>query len=144
MRLATFFCVLAMVFYALETSIADWKLAKVSPRVLTLCYALGVAICAGISLLFTKEQTIPHGSQWVYVILMVGVSFVAALSHFAALHHESGAVTLTMFYCLMPVAATLFMALFKQQLPSWRLVVAWGIAALALYLVSTGKTGGQQ
>lgn len=142
MKLATLFCVLAMLFYALETSITDWKLAKVSPRVLTLCYALGVAVCAGVNLLFTtKEQTIPQGSQWIFVFLMIVASFVAASSHFAALHHDSGAVMLTMFYCLMPVAASLFMTLFKQELPGWRVVVAWVIAALALYLVSTGKTG---
>ena len=142
MKLAVWFGVLAMLFYALETSITDWKLTKISPRVLTLCYALGVAICAAISLIFTKDVKLPQGSQWLYVVLMIGASFIAASSHFAALHHDSGAVMLTMFYCLMPVAATVFMAIFKHELPSWRIVVSWIIAAVALYLVSTSKSGG--
>lgn len=141
MKLATMFCLLAMLFYALETSITDWKLAKVSPRVLTLCYAIGVAICAAVSLIFAKDVKVPEGSQWTFVVLMILASFVAASSHFAALNQDAGAVKLTMFYCLMPVAASLFMAVFKQELPSWRVVAAWFVAAFALYLVSSGKPG---
>lgn len=142
MKLATWFCILAMLFYALETSITDWKLTRVSPRVLTLCYALGVAICAAVSLIFTKDVQLPQGSQWGFVVLMIGASFIAASSHFAALHHDSGAVMLTMFYCLMPVSAALFTAIFKLEVPNWRVVVAWLIAAIALYLISTAKTEG--
>ena len=52
---ALVFCTVAMVCYGLEIALADWKLARLSPRLLAFCYALGVAACAGISLLAAKE-----------------------------------------------------------------------------------------
>lgn len=141
MKLAILFCILAMLFYALEIAVADWKLTSVSPRFLTLCYSLGVAICAAISLLVGNSPIkTPQGYQWFFVALLIGASFIAAVSHFEALHHESGAVMLTMFYCLMPVAASFYMACFKREVPNLRIVLAWIVAAVALYLVSTSKS----
>ena len=142
MEKAMLFCALAMVFYGLEISVADWKLAKVSPRVLTFCFSLGVALLAGLSLIFAKGQVLPKGSDWTVVVLMVLASFVAAVAHFAALNEGAGAVVLTMFYCLLPVVASLFAAVFKGEAPSWRLVLAWFAAVIALVLVS-GSRGDQ-
>ena len=140
MKVAAIYCTLAMAFYALEIAVADWKLTSVSPRFLTLCYSLGVAICAAISLSFGgNEIKLPQGSQWAFVLLMIIASFIAALSHFKALHEQSGAVMLAMFYCLMPVMASLYMALFKWELPNFRTAAAWLVAALALYLLSTSE-----
>jgi drug/metabolite transporter (DMT)-like permease len=139
MKSITLFCTVAMLFYALEIAVTDWKLSNISPRLLTLCYALGVAICSGISLCFGQEEIRgPQGKQWIFVLLMVLASFVAASSHFQALHEQSGAVKLTMFYCLLPVAASIYVAMLKGELPNARIMVAWPIAALALYLVSSG------
>lgn len=139
MKSVTLLCTLAMLFYALEIAVTDWKLSNISPRLLTLCYALGVAICAGISLCFGHEEIRgPQGRQWLFVILMVFASFIAASTHFQALHEQSGAVRLTMFYCLLPVAASLYMAMFKGEVPSIRTFAAWIAAALALYLISSG------
>ena len=132
-------CILAMTFYALEIALTDWKLSKISPKAITLFYALGVATLAGINLIFAKEIKFPQGTEWGFTALMVVVSFVAALAHFAAIHNGCGAVT--MFYCLMPVVASLFSVLFKLESPDWRTAAAWILAVLALYLASTGKTG---
>jgi drug/metabolite transporter (DMT)-like permease len=143
MKSASIFCAIAMVFYALEISITDWKLTQVSPRLLTFCYSLGVATCAGVSLLFLKEIRAPEGQQWLFIVAMVAASFVAAWAHFAALNLHAGAVQLTLFYSLMPVAASAFTAFFKGELPSLRMVLAWAAAALALYLMSSsGKEMG--
>ena len=140
MKVAAIYCMLAMAFYALEIAVTDWKLTSVSPRFLTLCFSLGVAVCAAISLSIGKaEIKMPQGWQWSFVLLMIAASFVAALAHFKALNEQSGAVMLTMFYCLMPVMASLYMALFKWELPNLRVVVAWLVAALALYLLSTSE-----
>lgn len=140
MKTATLFCTMAMLFYALEIALTDWKLSSISPRFLTLCFAVGVAVCAAVALLVGHEKIrMPEGNQWLFVILMIVASFIAAETHFAALNRQSGAVTLTMFYCLLPVAASFYMAIFKWELPNYRVVLAWLVAALALYLLSTGE-----
>lgn len=139
MRTATLFCTLAMLFYAMEIALTDWKLSSISPRLLTLCFSLGVAICTAVMLAIGGEKVrMPDGYQWAFVLLMIAASFIAALAHFEALNRQAGAVMLTMFYCLMPVAASFYMALFKRECPSFRVVLAWIVAALALYLLSTG------
>lgn len=140
MKIAVTYCMIAMAFYALEIAVTDWKLTSISPRLLTLCYALGVAICAAVSLSMQSiEIKMPQGNQWIFVLLMIAASYIAASAHFNALTEQSGAVMLTMFYCLMPVAASLYMAIFKWELPSFRMVAAWLVAALALYLLSTSE-----
>ena len=140
MKTATLFCTLAMLFYALEIALTDWKLANISPRLLTLFYAIGVAVCAAVTLSIGHEKIrMPEGNQWLFVFLMIVASFIAAETHFAALNSQSGAVTLTMFYCLMPVAASFYMAIFKWELPNVRVILAWLVAAFALYLLSTGE-----
>lgn len=135
------FCTIAMVCYGLEIAVADWKLAKLSPRLLTFCYALGVAACAGLSLLVSRERpALPAGPEWAFLGLMILASFAAALAHFAALHAGAGAVALTLYYCLLPVVASAFAAAVKREIPDARLVLAWLAAVLALALVS-GSTG---
>ena len=140
MTIAVLFSTMAMLFYALEIAIADWKLSDVSPRLLTLLYSSGVATYAAISLLISHDSVkAPEGYQWIFIAILITSSFIAAVSHFEALNHESGAVMLTLFYCLMPVAASFYMALFKREMPGMRVIVAWLIAGLALYLLSTGE-----
>ena len=129
-----------MLFYALEIALTDWKLSSISPRLLTFCFSLGVAVCAGATMLISHEKIrMPEGYQWVFILLMIGASYIAALAHFEALNRQSGAVMLTMFYCLMPIASSFYMAIFKGALPNYRVVLAWLVAALALYLLSTGE-----
>ena len=140
MKVAAIYCMVAMAFYALEIAFTDWKLTSVSPRFLTLCFSAGIAICAAVSLCVKRQEIkMPHGWQWSFILLMVAASYVAALAHFKALNEQAGAVMLTMFYCLMPVAASLYMALFQWELPKFRTVAAWLIAAVALYLLSTSE-----
>ncbi len=140
MKSSAFFCVVAMAFYALEIAFTDWKLTNISPRLLTFFFSAGVAVCAAIGLAVDhQELCMPQRSQWIFVLLMIAASFVAALAHFRALNEQSGAVMLTMFYCLMPVAASLYMACFRREVPNLRTMLAWAVAAFALYLISTGK-----
>ncbi len=136
----TTLCTMAMLFYAMEIALTDHKLSNITPRLLTLCYALGVAICAAIGLLFQHEKIhMPQATQWIFVILMILASFIAASAHFEALHKGSGAVKLTMFYCLMPVAASFYMAIFKWECPNYKTIGAWLLAATALYLLSSDE-----
>lgn len=138
MRLSLLFCFLAMTGYALEIAVTDWKLARVSPRLLTFGYSLGVATLAAMSLLHGRESLIaPSAREWPFVGLMVIASFLAAWAHFAALHEGASAPVLAMFYCVMPMAASGWMFLFTGEIPSARMLLAWLFGAVALYLAST-------
>jgi drug/metabolite transporter (DMT)-like permease len=137
MNTAISYCLVAMAFYALEIAITDWQLSGLPPRLVTFLYAIGVATCAGVRLLFEDRLVAPTGRQWIFVGLMVAASFLAATAHFEAIHRQAGAVVLTLAYCLMPVAASIYMALFAGRLPTLRTAIAWVIAALALYVLAT-------
>ncbi|MSR87329.1 hypothetical protein EXS70_04135 [Candidatus Peribacteria bacterium] len=135
-----FFSLLAMAFYALEISITDWRLTNLSPRLLTACYSVGVAIFS-ISALFLTHEKIsnPSGRQSIWIILMVIASFFAASAHFQALHLKAGALQLTLIYCLLPVAASLYTAIFEHKFPSIQMVAAWVLAGISLYLIATAR-----
>lgn len=136
---ALVFCTVAMVCYGLEIAVADWKLTRLSPRLLTFCYALGVAACAGLSLLFSRDRpALPVGPEWMFLGLMILASFAAALAHFAALHARAGAVVLTLCYCLLPVVASVFGVVVKGEVPTAKLALGWVAAVIALILVSGG------
>lgn len=131
---------LAMMLYALETSITEWKLTNLSPRLLTLMYSVGVALFSLVTLILAREtHSLPDAKQSIFVILMVLTSFLAANAHFQALTSGTSAVVLSMFYALMPVFSSIFMAIFKHQMPSLQLFLAWILATSALFLVSTTK-----
>lgn len=139
MNQALLCCAAAMLFYGLETAVADWKLRDVHPRVLTFLYAVGVAVFAGVYLLFADKPRWPKGGEWGYVAFLIVASFIAAVAHFMAINLKAGAVTLTLFYSLLPVVAALFTAVVKGELPTLRTVLAWLLAAAALALVATGQ-----
>ncbi len=91
MRTAYLFCALAMLFYALEIALTDWKLSSISPRLLTLCFSLGVAICAAITLVIDHEKIVmPQGWQWAFILLMIAASYIAALAHFKTVRSLTG------------------------------------------------------
>lgn len=144
MRLAIVFAALAMLFYASEIVVTDLKLGRISARVLTFLYATGVAVLAGISLILVPEKEgfkWPNKSELPFVGLMIAVSFIAATTHFYALHEKAGATIMCTYYGLLPVTAALLVAIFSQEhnLPSWRAVAAWIFGAIAVYLISTQK-----
>jgi drug/metabolite transporter (DMT)-like permease len=133
--------IVAMAFYALEIAITDWKLAEISPRLLTFFYSLGVAIFSLGSIIFAKEApALPDFKQSIFVALMVLASFIAASAHFHALASGTGAIKLTMVYMLLPVAAAFYMFIFKHEFPDSRIILAWVLSVVALYLLSTAKT----
>ncbi len=134
------FSIMAMAFYALEISLTDWKLTNLSPRFVTACYALGVATFSIVTLFISKETFIPPtGRQSIFLILMVMASFLAASTHFQALHMGAGALQLTLMYCLLPVMASIYIAIFEWKFPSVQMVFAWILAGCALYLVATAQ-----
>lgn len=141
--LVLLFCFLAMLCYSLEICVTDLKLTRINARVLTLLYSGGVFLFSVAGLALFKPtageegSAWPRGAEWVFVLLMAGASWVAAQCHFSALYYQSGAVMLTMFYVLLPVMASVYAAIFKGEWPTSRLVVAWVLAGVALYLVST-------
>jgi uncharacterized membrane protein len=144
MQNAQFVAMVAMVFYAMEIVVADLALGRVSPRFLTLLYATGVAVCAGLSLITNPPKggvVSPNRSEWLFVLLMIAVSFIAATAHFEALHAKAGATTMCTFYCLLPVMAALLVFFFTEEhrLPSKRMIAAWLLGAVAVYLVVTDK-----
>ena len=70
---------------------------------------------------------------------MVIASFFAASAHFQALHLKAGALQLTLIYCLLPVAASLYTAIFEHKFPSIQMVAAWVLAGISLYLIATAR-----
>ena len=136
------FCCGAQLCYALEICFTDFKLTKVNPRVLTLLYSGGVFVFSLMGILAFRPQPGENGQiwprsteEWGWVAAMAGVSYIAAMSHFSALTHQSGAVLLTMFYVLLPVVAATWVFVLKGQVPDWRLFVALLLGGIALYLV---------
>lgn len=138
---AIFFSLSAVAFYALEIFITDWKLSHISPRFLTLCYALGVAIFAFIGVLSLKPGQVitPNGKDWVFIILMIIASFGGAISHFFALNRSTGTIALTIYYMLLPVAGSIYVYIFRGNIPSIRIVIAWLLAGIAVILITTAK-----
>ncbi len=135
------FSTLAMAFYALEIFLTDWKLTSLSPRFVTACYSLGVATFAIVSLFVAREEfTAPTARQSIFIVLMIVASFLAASFHFQALHLKAGAIQLTIIYCLLPVMASLYSAIFKWELPSIQMIFAWILAFCALLLIATTQT----
>ncbi len=128
---------IAMAFYALEIAITDFKLSAISPRLLTLMYSVGVATFAFISLIFNPARVgAPHANQMSFIASMIIVSFIAASAHFYAINQGIGTTRLTLVYALLPVAGSLYILILKRELPSWNLIIAYILAAIALYLVS--------
>jgi drug/metabolite transporter (DMT)-like permease len=143
MQNALVYALLAMIFYASEIVVTDLKLGRLSPRLVTLLYATGVALLAGLSLILFPDKSLewPTRKEWWFVALMVVVSFIAATMHFFALHEKAGATTMCTYYCLLPVTAALLVYLFsgEHKVPSWRTIAAWVLGAVAVYLISTEK-----
>ena len=67
MQVSVIFSLIAITFYALEISITDWQLSKLSPRLVVACYAVGVAIFALLSLVFAKDIKMPGPTQWIFI-----------------------------------------------------------------------------
>lgn len=141
MTKAMIFSLMAMFFYAVEIVTTDLKLSSMNPRLTTFFYATGVGILSGISLLLfpIKETEWPKGSSmWIFITVMIGASFVAATTHFFALHEKSGAAVMTTYYALLPVTASVLIFTFSShELPSLRMVLAWLLGTIAIYLVAT-------
>ncbi len=141
MTKAMIFSLMAMLFYAVEIVTTDLKLSSMNPRLTTFFYATGVGMLSGISLLLfpIKETDWPKGSSvWIFIGLMVAASFIAATAHFFALHEKSGAAVMTTYYALLPVTASALIFTFSShELPSLRMVLAWILATIAIYLVTT-------
>lgn len=134
-----FFCLMAVGFYSIEIVISDWKLSHISPRFLTLCYAIGIGFFALASIFQLKpgQVVLPHGKDWIFILLMIIASFGGAVSHFAALNKSSGAVLLAIYYTLLPVGASVLVYIFRGGFPSIKLILAWILAAAATILLST-------
>lgn len=164
-------CIIAMLAYSCEISIADVKLSSIHPRVLTLLYSSGVMIIAAVFVLghtstgdwrtviqwaaFAGLVTLwfimktstqgheaeairwPQGNEWWWAIAMATCSFVGGWSHFAALNNHSGALKLSMYYMLLPVCTSIPTILIKGEWPTWRTLLAWCLAGIAIWLVSS-------
>lgn len=132
---------MAMFFYAVETVTTDLNLSFLNPRLTTFFYATGVGLLSGISLLIfpIEEAEWPKGlTVWLFIALIVSASFVGATAHFFALHEKSGAVTMSTYYSLLPVTASVLVFFFStQELPSLRMLAAWALGSIAIYLVAS-------
>jgi drug/metabolite transporter (DMT)-like permease len=81
----------------------------------------------------------PQGHEWWWVIAMATMSFVGGWSHFAALNAHSGAVKLGMFYMMLPVAASLPKLVLKGELPTCKMIIAWILVGVAIWLISSDQ-----
>lgn len=128
---AVLYAFLATLCYSAEIVIADNKLSKVHPLLLTFYVGTGISIGAALMLLaqgITIELPSKDVTWWILIVL--AISFIADWSHFTSLHLGVGAVVLCISYSLMPVVATAI----KGDLPSLRLIASWVLAAMALLL----------
>lgn len=144
MRDALYLSLIAMMFYAIEIVVTDLKLGNISPQLLTIFYSGGVCLVAIVIMLTTSKEPLsyPQGKEWWFVILMIFASFVAASTHFAALHKHTGAAVMCIFYSLLPVTASLLVFIFsKREAPSPKMIIAWILAGIAVYLVASEKAG---
>lgn len=131
------FAIIAMSFYALEIAISDLKLSDISPRLLTFYYSLGVAICALVSMILNHDSIVlPAKNSFVFVIIMILASFVAATAHFYAISSGVGTSKLSLTYAFMPVAGIILMLIFRRELPTLEIVIGCILAVVALYLVT--------
>ncbi len=75
MNKASWLCMAAMLAYSLELAVADLKLGKVHPRVLTFLYGSGILVGAATLIFWTmKEQwTLPTIVPWAALLAIVGV-----------------------------------------------------------------------
>lgn len=135
MNYGLLFCVLACVFYAGEVVMVDKWLSHTSPIMITMLFGAGIAIFAVPGVL----QGVQSGSiampSWKEVMLILGIAFVAFLAdwfHFAALNQRVGAVVIATSYVLIPVACSIM----KWESPSLKMIVAWILGGIALYLIS--------
>ena len=143
MKWSIIFSVIAMILYSSEVVTTDLKLSKMNPWNMTFLYGLGTAIVS-IPFVYWYSGSGPETivswpsrpNEWGYVLLVCLFAAGGAWANFSALHHEAGAVVLCTVYMLLPVAAALIMAaLGHHGFPSWRLMLAWALAGVALYLV---------
>jgi hypothetical protein len=130
---AVLFAFLATLSYTSETVIADQKLARTTPLLLTFLVGVGTASIS-LFLLMTSSGKIawPGRTEYGWLILVILLTFCADWMHFASLHNKVGAAVLCTSYALMPVLASAM----KAEMPSGRLILAWICGSLALVLAS--------
>lgn len=119
--------------YAIETVVADKKLSNSNPFAITLLMGVVAIVVSGTHLLFftpAAQMQWPKEEQFLWLALVLVLAYVADLCHFYALHYNVGAVVLCTSYALLPVLASMM----KGEMPSTRLVIAWLLAACALFL----------
>lgn len=128
---AVIFAFLATLSYTAETVIADQKLPRITPLLLTFLLGVGTALVSLVLILFSPEKiSWPSKGEVGWVAVVVLLVFCADWMHFASLHYKAGAVVLCTSYALMPVLATIM----KAEMPSARMALAWLCAGLALAL----------
>ena len=71
------------------------------------------------------------GKEWILIASIVVISFTADWAHFAALKAHAGATVLATFYLMIPIICTMM----KGEIPSARMVYAWILLGVALFLV---------
>jgi drug/metabolite transporter (DMT)-like permease len=131
--MAFLICLGCSLFYALETTIVDKRLSKVSPIVLTFWSALGITVIAGVVCMFKKEDLLPEEIRFEWIALLGAIIFffAADYTHFLALNQGAGAVLLATTYLLIPAMCSLF----RWESPSWSTIVAWALATTAIILL---------
>ncbi len=125
---------LAAIFLLGHASSADW-------RTLFQWGALAAIVLFWI-VMKTQTQGIeeirwPQGHEWWWAGAMCIASFIGGWSHFAALNHHSGALKLSMFYMLLPVATSIPTILIKGEWPTWKTLLAWCLAGIAIWLIAS-------
>ena len=138
MKTAIVLCLLASTLYAAEITLTDKRLEKVSPVVLLFFLGLMTCLVTLPMVLWNVrkgELVFPDQSQWIIlgIVLLLGVA--GDWAHFSALHFKSGGIVLATFYMLLPVLCSIF----EGQRPSWKTIIAWGLGAVALFLISTNN-----
>lgn len=135
MNVALILCMLAALLYAGEVTTVDRWLTHISPVVMTMIFGISIGIFSVPGVLQgmqSKTITLPDWKEVIIIVAIAFISFLADWTHFAALSQKAGGTTVATFYVFIPI----FCSIMKWEAPSWRMLGAWVLGGIALYLIS--------
>lgn len=136
MTMPFLFCLAAALLYAAEMVTQEKMLPKTSSIVLTFFFGLGIALYAlpfvivgslQSNLIWPETRT-----EWLWIIIIPLLGFLADWSHFEAINKQAGSVLLATFYLLIPISASIL----KFEAPSNLKILAWTFGFISLLLLA--------
>ncbi len=132
------FAVVGVFLYAAQGVLIERKLAEFSPFAIMLLFYAGVLTLAIPSFLIQKYSigvSMPHGSEYLFVIACGLMLFIADYFYYSAYTSGGNLTAITTIVTMLPVAASLIKFVFGGGLPSFRQACGCILAIIAVMLV---------